>query len=89
MITKWSVPGESRARSGEKLQQRTENGSHHNPFTKAEEFPHRWHSKKKGNCSRTRIVPCKHATSGGVTCTPALNATGNLGSTKMGNSVIN
>lgn len=46
--------------------------------TEVEESPHRWHPKKKGSCSRTRTAPCKVWS---VTCTPALNATGNVGST--------
>ena len=82
MITKWSVPGESRARSGEKLQQRTGKDSHHDPFSSLRQGnSHRWHSKENWNHFTTHVVSSNHSLNAGVTCIPALDATWNLGNT--------
>ena len=64
MITKWSVPGESRARSGEKLQQRTGKDSHHDRFSEAGKLPQtalegEWESFHNTRCVLQTLPECR------------------------------
>lgn len=64
MMTKWSVPGESSARSGEKLQQRTGKEPRHNPTASLRQGnSHGQHWKENGNHSMTHTVLPEHPSS--------------------------